>query len=96
MKRQNDQPLGEVIQQWLNDSRMREKLNEKKLIAGKEEIFGKAISKYIERLFVKQKKLYLKLSSAQLRQELLFRKIQLIERINEKIERGFIEDVVLT
>lgn len=95
MKRQNDQPIKEVIAELLHSYRLQEKMNEVRLVQHWEELFGKTISKYTEKMFVNNKTLYLTISSAPLRQELMYSRKTMVERINEAIEKDFIRDVVV-
>lgn len=95
MKRQNDQPIKEVIAELLHSYRLKEKMNEVRLVKHWEELFGKTISKYTEKMFVNNKTLYLTISSAPLRQELMYSRKTMVERINEAIEKDFIRDVVV-
>ena len=95
MKRQNDQPLKDAIQELLDSYHLREKVNEVKLVYKWEDLFGKTIAKYTEKMFVRNKKLYITISSSSLRQELMYSKDKIAERINEAIEADFIRDVVI-
>ncbi|MBX7107075.1 MAG: DUF721 domain-containing protein [Chitinophagales bacterium] len=95
MKRQNDQPIKEVIAELLQTYHLKEKMNEVKLLQHWESLFGKTISKYTEKMFVSNKKLYLTINSAPLRQELMYNRQVMMERINEAIEKDFIREVVL-
>ncbi len=95
MKRQNDQPIKEVIAELLHSYRLKEKINEVRLLQHWEELFGKTISKYTEKIFVSNKTLYLTISSAPLRQELMYSRKTMVERINEAIEKDFIREVVV-
>ena len=95
MKRSNDQPLKEVIQELLDSYHLREKVNEIKLVQNWEQLFGKTIAKYTQKMFVNKKKLYLTISSAPLRQELMYSRDKMVERINEAIEKDFVREVVI-
>ncbi len=95
MKRQNEQPLKEVIQQLLDTYHLKEKVNELRLVQSWEGLFGKTISKYTQKMFVSNKKLYLTINSAPLRQELMYSRDKIVERINEAIEEDFVREVVV-
>lgn len=70
-------------------------MNEVRLVQQWEELFGKTISKYTEKMFVNNKKLYLTISSAPLRQEMMYARVKMVERINEAIENDFIKEVII-
>lgn len=95
MKRQNDQSLKDAINELLNSYHLKEKVNEMRLVNKWEELFGKTISKHTQKIFVNNKKLYLTISSAPLRQELLYSREKIVQRINESIEKDFIKEVVI-
>lgn len=95
MKRQNDQLLKDVIAELLQAYNLKEKTNEVRLLQQWETLFGKTISKYTDKVFVSNKKLYVHISSAPLRQELSYAKEKMVQRINEAIGSDFIREVVI-
>ena len=95
MKRRNDITMKEAIEEMLQSYQLKEKMNEKKLIEKWELLFGKTINKYTSNIYVKHKKLFLKIDSAPLRQELTFNKEKILSRINLEIENEFVNDLVL-
>lgn len=95
MKRQNDQLLKDVIAELLQAYNLKEKTNEVRLLQQWETLFGKTISKYTDKVFVNNKKLYVHISSAPLRQELSYAKEKMVQRINEAIGSDFIREVVI-
>ena len=96
MKRQNEQPLKETIREMLHSYHLKERVNELRLKENWVKIFGKTIGKYTRRISVKDKKLFLSIESSSLRQELSFNQPKMIERINEFIEPGFIQEIILS
>ena len=95
MKRQNEVSLKDAIHEWLDSYHLREKVNEVQLVQNWEKLFGKTIAKYTQKIFVNNKKLYLTINSAPLRQELMYSKDKLKDRINEAIEKDFILEIVV-
>jgi predicted nucleic acid-binding Zn ribbon protein len=95
MKPRNELPLKEAILQLLESFHLKERVNELRLKENWEKIFGKTIAKYTQHISVRDKKLFLNIESASLRQELTFNKVKMIERINESIAPGFVEEIVL-
>ena len=55
---------------------------------------GKTISSRTTKLFFKQKVLYVELSSAPLKQELILAKVKILALLNEKVTEGTITDIV--
>src|SRR4026209_2462428 len=95
MKRRNEVPLKDAILELLDSFHLKERVNEMRLKENWEKIFGKTIAKYTHRISVRDKKLFLNIESASLRQELTFNKAKMIERINESIAPGFVEEIIL-
>jgi predicted nucleic acid-binding Zn ribbon protein len=89
----NDISLGEAIQRLLKVYKLDAKLNEMNVLDQWEEMFGKAVAARTESLKIMNKVLYVKLSSAVMREELMFGKQVIILRINETAGTEIITDV---
>jgi hypothetical protein len=90
----NESTLKEVIEQLLENYKLQDGLTRAKLVGSWDKIAGKFISQQTENIFVKNKKLYLKLSSPALKHELSFAKSKLITTLNQSIGQEVIEDIV--
>ncbi len=96
MKRKNNQQsLGEVIRDFLEQSGWERKLDEVKIITEWDKILGPSLAKYTEEVFVRNKKLYIRLNSSTLRQELSYKKSEIVEDLNATVGREVIKDIVL-
>jgi hypothetical protein len=95
LKRSNDQPLKDALNELLDSYHLKERVNELRLKGNWEKIFGKTISKYTQKISVRNKKLFINIDSASLRHELTFNKAKMIERINESIAPGFVDEIIL-
>lgn len=93
MKQGNEQSLHDVLQSWMRENGVDEKLLESRIIIHWEEWMGATINKYTEKIWVNKNQLYIKVSSAALRQELLFSREQIKKNVNEKLETEFIKNV---
>lgn len=94
MQRNNSQTLTEAINQLLQTHRLKTKLNETKIISEWETLMGKTIAKYTKHLYIKDKKLFLQIESAPLKQELSFAKEKIMEILNNEAGEKIIEEVV--
>ena len=95
MKRKsNDQPLKEVIDEFLRVHRLDKKLAEKRLLNSWEELMGKTIARYTVNLYISDRVFFIYLKSAVLRSELSYKKEQLIHLLNERAGTKVIEDIV--
>ena len=95
MKGSNEKTLKEALAGLLHDFHLEEKINERRLSESWERMFGKTIMKYTRKIYVKDKKLFLTIDSASLKQELLFNKQKMMDRINAEIAVGMIEEIIL-
>lgn len=86
--------LKEAIDQLLNAYQLRGKFNETYLVAHWEKIMGKAIANRTSKVYVADRKLYLYITSAPLRNELMMAKSKIIELINKEVGESVVDDVV--
>ena len=63
------------------------------LVAAYEELVGKMYCKHTKSINFKNKVLYVKLDSAALKQELSFKKEEIITRLNQKLGRRIVEQL---
>lgn len=87
-------PLKEAIDEFLKSFKLTQKYNETYVIAYWEQIMGKSIATRTEKIFVKNGVLYLKISSAPLRSELLMAKSKMIKLLNQEMQNELIKEVV--
>ena len=96
MKRlSNHQTLGEVIQDFLKESGWQKKLDEVNLITQWDKLLGSNLAKYTEEVFIQNDVLHIRLNSSTLRQELLYKKTDLIKDLNEMVGKQVISDIIL-
>ncbi len=86
--------LKEVIDAMIDTYKIRGKFDENKLINSWETMMGKPIARRTDKLFIKEKVLFVKLNSAPLRQELTMGKSKVLEIIHRQFEKEMIEDVL--
>lgn len=94
MKISNEQTLKEAIFQLLKTYKLQDGINETKVINSWEKIAGKIITNHTENIYIKNKKLYLKLDSPALKNELSFAKTKLIKSLNDIVKQQVIEDII--
>lgn len=94
MNTTNESSLKEVIVELLHQYKLQDGITRAKLIASWEKIAGRYISSQTESIFIKNKKLYLKLKSAALKHELSFARSKLMKSLNASVGHDVIEEVV--
>ena len=75
--------LQDAIQQFLNKSRLKSGIQALRIEEIWEEVMGKTIAKYTDKIQLINNTLFVTTSVAPLKNELLFQKEKIIERINE-------------
>jgi len=92
--RKNEQTIKEAINELLEAYRLKDKLNETRLLKSWEHITGKMISNHTVDLFIKRKILYVKLDSPALKNELTFAKDKILKLLNEEAGQEVIVKIV--
>ena len=94
MKRQNAQPISNILQRYLREEGLESPLNEYRLIQSWEAVFGQGIARYTGRMFIKNQTLHVHLTSPALRQDLQMARKSLVHRLNEAVGAQVIADIV--
>jgi predicted nucleic acid-binding Zn ribbon protein len=87
-------PLEAAFNDLLKAYRLEGKFREKSLIHDWPEIVGKTISDRTDSVSIKDKKLYVKLSSGPVKKELMMNKGKMLMLIEEKYGKGVVEDLI--
>ncbi|QQS30185.1 MAG: DUF721 domain-containing protein [Sphingobacteriales bacterium] len=95
-RKPNEQTLKEILKDFFTVYKLNTGLNEARIKTLWEEMMGKTIAKHTDKLVAKKGVLYLKISSAPLKQELFFRREIIIERINTRLGEPFLKEIVFT
>lgn len=90
----NEQSIGQAIKSMLKQYGLEEKLDQVKITSSWELIMGKTIARYTTNIYFKEGTLIIKLSSAAIRQELLYAKSKLIVKINTEIGKDVVKDII--
>lgn len=93
MSRHNEREIKQAIEELLQTYRLKEGIQTARLQQSWEKIMGKLVSKHTLDIKLKDNILYLKISSAPLKNELLFAKEKIIQLLNEALETDAIKDV---
>lgn len=85
--------ISEAIQQFLNKSRIKGEIQALQIEEVWEEVMGKTVARYTEKLQIYGNKLVITTPVAPLRQELVYQKEKIIQRVNEAMGKDIIRDV---
>lgn len=94
MKRNNAEPIGKLIQQFLRQESLESPLNEQRLLDAWPQVLGPAIASYTKELYIRNQILYVHLTSAALRQELMMGRELLVRNLNQKVGATVITNII--
>jgi len=95
MSKHNEYTIKEAIENLLKVYKLKDKLDEKKLIESWEDVMGKMIANHTKDIVIRNKQLIVTLDSAALRNELSLAKTTIIKILNEKAGKVVITEVIL-
>lgn len=87
--------LGEALKQFLKQSRLKGSIQALQIEEVWEQIMGKTIAKYTEKIQIHGHTLYITTTVAPLKQELLYQKEKIVQRVNEALGENTIKEVVI-
>ena len=87
--------LGEAIQQFLKQSRMKSDIQALQIEELWEKLMGKTIARYTDNIRIANRTLFITTSVAPLKQELLYQKEKIKLRVNEALGTNDIQEVVI-
>jgi len=94
MRKANDKTLKEAIEQMLQVYKIKRKYDETGIIAAWPDLVGKPVANRTKELFVRDRKLFLRIESSVVKNELLIMRNQIIEKINTDANCVLIEEII--
>jgi hypothetical protein len=95
MRGNNNRVIGDIIRKLMKNPKLAGKLDELDALQAWEEIIGKQICKYVADQKIYKGTLYVKLKSAVVRNELSYKKSELISQINNRLGKKLLTNIVL-
>jgi len=87
--------IGEAIQEFLKKSKLKSGVQALQIEDAWEKIMGKTIARYTDRIQIVNNTLFITTNVAPLKNELLYQKEKIIERVNEALGERVIKEVVI-
>ncbi len=87
--------MQEAIQQFLKQSKLKGGIQALQIEDVWEKIMGKTIAKYTDKIQIINQVLFIQSQVAPLKNELMYQKNKIIERVNEELGEAAIKDVVI-
>ena len=87
--------LAEAMKQFLEKSRLKGGIQALQVEEAWEKIMGKTIAKYTDKIEIIQQTLFITSTVAPLKNELLYQKEKIVQRVNEALGANVIKEVVI-
>jgi hypothetical protein len=87
--------LGDALRKFLNQSQLKGSIQALQIEEVWEQIMGKTVARYTDKIRIHGHTLYIDTTIAPLRQELLYQKETILRRVNEALGEIVIKEVVI-
>jgi len=94
MRKANDKSIKEAIEQMMQVYKIKRKFDETGVIASWPELVGKSVANRTKELFIHDKKLFLRIESSVIKNELMLMRTQIINKINDEAKGILIEEII--
>ena len=95
MRGNNTNNVGDIIRKLMKNPKLAERLDELDALEVWKELIGKQLQNYITDARMVKGSLLIKVKSAPLRNELSYKKTNLIKQINTKLGKEVVKEIVL-
>jgi predicted nucleic acid-binding Zn ribbon protein len=94
MRKANDKSLKEAIEQMLQVYKIKRKFEETGIVAAWPDLVGKSGANRTKELYIHDKKLFVRIESSVIKNELKLMRSQIISKINDKAKEVLVEDII--
>ncbi|TFF35811.1 DUF721 domain-containing protein [Mucilaginibacter psychrotolerans] len=94
MRKANDKSIKEAIEQMLNVYKIKRRFDETHVVANWSDIVGKPMANRTKELFIRDRKLFLRIESSVVKNELVNMRSQIIAKINDEAHTVLVEEIV--
>lgn len=94
MRKANDKSLKDAIEQMMQVYKIKRKFDETGIIAHWPQLVGQSVANRTKELFIHDKKLFLRIESSVIKNELAMIRTQIIEKINTEAKTELVNDII--
>lgn len=94
MRKANDKSLKDAIEQMLNVYKIKRRFDETHVVAAWPDIVGKSVANRTKELFIRDRKLFLRIESSIIKNELVMMRSQIIQKVNDEAKSALIDDII--
>ena len=95
MRKQKAEAVGQLVRQFLREEGLETPYNEYRLVEAWPEVMGPGVARHTAAVQIRNRVLYVHLTSSVLRAELMAGRAMLVRRLNEYVGAQVIEKIVL-
>ena len=94
MRQQKAENIGLLVRQFLREEGLETPYNEYRLIQSWPEVMGDAVARYTRDLQIRNRVLYVRLTSSVVRNELMIGRRNFVQRLNQHVGAQVIENII--
>lgn len=94
MSRTNDKTLKEALEQMLKAYRLKGKYDETFAVSSWKAVVGKAVANRTKEIYIRDRKLFVRIESSVVKNELVMMRSKILEGLNEKTGAEVVTDIV--
>ncbi|KGE15230.1 MULTISPECIES: DUF721 domain-containing protein [Sphingobacterium] len=91
----DDVGIKEAVEKWIEVYRLRSKFDESSIVTAWPKIIGSAIANRTQKIYIHDKKLFVRVESAVIKNELAMMRRQIIGRVNEYVGHVVVEEFII-
>ena len=95
MRKSNTRKISEIIDEFLQNSGLKHKLNKARVINYWEELMGKAVARRTTSIYIKNKTLFVSFNSSVVKNEIMMMRQQIVDALNKKVGEKIIDNLVI-
>jgi predicted nucleic acid-binding Zn ribbon protein len=94
MERSNTHSIAEAIRAYLKESKLEKPLKERQLVSSWESLLGRSVARATSKIYLKDGKLFVHLSSSVVKNELYMLQDEIIRKLNEAAGEQLVTSIV--
>jgi hypothetical protein len=95
MRKSHTQKISDVIRECLQEMQIDRKLKEVNIVSQWESLMGRTVASRTSKIYIRNRILYIHVTSSVLKNELIMLRQDIISRLNEKADEQLIEEIVI-
>ena len=94
MRKTNDKSLKDAIEQMLQVYKIKRRFEETGILAAWPELVGKSVANRTKEIYIHNKKMFLRVESSVIKNELMLMRSQIIDKINDRAKEVLVEEII--